>query len=149
MPTFFARRASFLGITIISLLGCRSTSQSRGASDAPASTAAAASSTRLDSPRPEQNANPRRFASYEEAMTEVRRTYDCEVLEVSRSSVVYGAEYCDAGRAQGYLIVNLRGREYIHAGVPEGIWEEFRDAESMGSYYSSNLRGQYRLALAR
>lgn len=82
-------------------------------------------------------------------MTEVRRTYDCEVLEVSRSSVVYGAEYCDAGRAQGYLIVNLRGREYIHAGVPEGIWEEFRDAESMGSYYSSNLRGQYRLALAR
>jgi hypothetical protein len=81
-------------------------------------------------------------------MRVVRSTYDCEVEDISRSSVVFGAEFCDAGDRQGYLIVNLRGREYIHAGVPEDVWEEFRDAESMGSYYASNLRGHYRLTLA-
>jgi hypothetical protein len=81
-------------------------------------------------------------------MRQVRSTYDCDVQEVSRSSVVYRVEYCEAGHEQGYLIVNLRGREYIHAGVPESVWEEFRDAESMGSYYASNLRGHYRLELA-
>jgi hypothetical protein len=149
MIALFDRRAPMLGVIVAVVLGCQSTSHTRGVPNSAGSTPVASSSTSSASPGAVRDASLPRFSSYEEALREVRRAYECEVEEVSRSSVVYGAEYCNAGRGQGYLIVNLKGREYIHAGVPEEVWEEFRDAESMGSYYASNLRGHYRLTLAR
>jgi hypothetical protein len=88
------------------------------------------------------------FTSYGEAVRIVRRTLTCDARDVTRSSVVFAAEYCSAGNGEGYMIVNLQGREYIHAGVPKHVWDDFQRAGSMGNYYATNLRGRYRLNLA-
>jgi hypothetical protein len=137
-----SRAALCVGI-VAGLFGCGSASNG-GKAGSPA----VGTSTTLEHARASQYDIRAHFASYEQALRVVRSTYDCDVEEVSRSSVVFGAEYCDEGNGQGYLIVNLRGREYIHAGVPAEIWEEFRGAESMGNYYAAHLRGRYRLTLA-
>jgi hypothetical protein len=50
---------------------------------------------------------------------------------------------------RGYLILGMRGRPYIFAGVPPGVWEGFKNAPSLGRYYNQQIRGRYRLDLER
>ena len=67
---------------------------------------------------------------------------------MSGSSVIRDAQYCTRGaRGEGYLIVNLKGRSYIHAGIPIDVWLAFKSAESAGRFYIDNIRGRYRLKL--
>lgn len=35
------------------------------------------------------------------------------------------------------------GRTYIHHDVPEEVFKDLLDAPSAGSYYASNVKGQY------
>ncbi len=41
----------------------------------------------------------------------------------------------------------MRGRPYIFDGIPPHVWQEFKDAPSLGRYYNENIRGRYRLNL--
>lgn len=42
------------------------------------------------------------------------------------------------------LIITIKGnREYVHENVPEGIWNEFKKAESKGKFYTMNIKGKY------
>ena len=109
-------------------------------------TGTAATSARQSTSDPLNEAAPT-FASYEDAMMYARRG-NCEDADMTNSSVVREAQYCTrGGRANGYLIVNLNGRLYIHAGVPVDVWSAFKSAESSGRFYNSNIRGRYRLNL--
>jgi hypothetical protein len=144
MRNRFGTRTTLAAAFIGARLSCRSGTKDQ---EVPATTSAPSAPDVSAVPASSRVDNQTRFTSYAEAVRIVRSIYDCDVEDVNRSTLVYGAEYCDAGGAHGYLIVNLRGREYIHAGVPRQVWEEFRDAESMGSYYASHLRGHYRLTL--
>lgn len=36
------------------------------------------------------------------------------------------------------------GRTYTHPGVPESVFEDFISAPSAGSFYGSQIKGQYR-----
>jgi len=86
------------------------------------------------------------FTSYDEAIGCVRSHYPGESIDTRRSSWITSAEYFPA-EGRGYLILGMRGRPYIFAGVPPQVWQEFKDAPSLGSYYNQNIRGQYRLNL--
>lgn len=35
-----------------------------------------------------------------------------------------------------HMIASLNGKEYIHSNVPNSIWHEFINADSIGSYYN-------------
>jgi hypothetical protein len=89
------------------------------------------------------------FATYEEAIDWVRNTSGlfCESTDTERSSWINSAEFCSDGSGTGYVIVGLRGKEYIHAGVPESVWRDFTGAPSLGRFYDYNIRGRYRLEL--
>lgn len=87
-----------------------------------------------------------KFSSDREATSYVRRTYQGERTNTSRSSWITNAEYFDA-KGRGYLILGMGSRDYIFEGVPPAVWEEFKRAPSPGSYYNSHIRGRYSLEL--
>ena len=87
-----------------------------------------------------------KFQTYDEATEYVRRTYPRESIDTSRSSWITGAEYYEA-EGRGYLILGMKGRDYIFAGVPRDVWEGFKSAPSLGKYYNSEIRGRYRFDL--
>ena len=133
--------------TALTLLGC-------AGPDNPASREPSPATPQQSPPRdrPEARASTPdtaapRFGTYDEAMAFVRRTYDAERIDTSRSSWITGAEYYDA-EGHGYLILGMKGKDYIFERVPRGVWEEFKIATSMGSYYNASIRGQYGLTLA-
>jgi hypothetical protein len=89
------------------------------------------------------------FATYTEAVDWVRNSsgLSCESADTERSSWINSAEFCSDGSGTGYAIFELRGKEYIHASVPESIWLDFTQAPSLGQFYDYNIRGRYRLQL--
>ena len=89
----------------------------------------------------------RTFGTYDEAMAYARGG-ECESASMSRSTWIRGAEFCHRGTlGTGSLLVNLKGRWYIHEDVPNDVWREFRDAESPGGYHNRSSRRKYRLTL--
>lgn len=86
------------------------------------------------------------FSNYAAAMAAVRQKYRAEGADTSRSSWVTSAEYFDAGGC-GYLILGMNGRPYIFAGVPRVVWDGFRTAPSIGTYYNRFIKGRYRFRL--
>jgi len=99
----------------------------------------------VEDPLPQSSADPE-FETYVEATDYVRRTYSGESIDTSRSSWITSAEYFEAN-GRGYLILGMRGHEYIFAGVPSRVWEGFKAAPSFGQYYHAEIRGRYRLEL--
>ena len=65
----------------------------------------------------------------------------------SKSSWIYDAEYYSCDGNIGYLIIETKSKNYIHSGVPIGMWSEFKNADSFGKYYNRNLKGRFRLTL--
>jgi hypothetical protein len=91
------------------------------------------------------------FISYQEAINWVQRNpaFRHDYVDTARSSFIRGAHFYTDGAGYGYLILNLNGQSYIHDGVPNQIWQEFRIAESFGSYYNAKIKGRYPLWLAK
>ena len=40
----------------------------------------------------------------------------------------------------GHLIICMKGKEYAFANVDEALWEDFKNAESKGSFYNNEMR---------
>lgn len=48
------------------------------------------------------------------------------------------------GYESGTLHVRFKGgATYAYSGVPFGIWEDFRDSVSKGSYFAAYIKNQY------
>lgn len=89
------------------------------------------------------------FTSYEEAITWVRANDDLskDSVDTSKSSWIRAAEYYTDGSGYGFLILNMKGKEYIWEGVPINIWTGFKNADSFGKYYHQFIKGNYYLEL--
>ncbi|MDQ6845948.1 MAG: KTSC domain-containing protein, partial [Bacteroidota bacterium] len=87
------------------------------------------------------------FISYEDAVNQIRNN-DFKISEsvnTSKSSWVRGAHFYSCDGVLGYFIIQLDNREYIHANMPIGIWQQFTNANSFGSFYDRNIKGRYQL----
>jgi len=89
------------------------------------------------------------FTSYDQAQTWVRTNpnFTKDSVDTSKSSWIRGAEYYTDGSGTGYLILNMKGKEYIWEGVPLNIWEGFKEADSFGKYYHNYIKGRFILEL--
>ena len=89
------------------------------------------------------------FESYPEAKSIVTKTNFniSEELDTSKSSWLRSASYFSCDKQTGYLIIYTDKKSYIHANVPLRTWQSFKNAESFGSFYSKNIRGNYKLKL--
>lgn len=94
---------------------------------------------------------PNKFKSYANALQQVRNTkfVYSDKLNTSGSSFITGANYYSCDGKSGYLIIGLNNKDYIHQGLPKQIWLSFKKAESLGSFYSKNIRYRYRLIVVQ
>lgn len=94
----------------------------------------------------ESGSHQESFSSYEEAINYVQTNEDLTHLTVDtgKSSWVQSADfYYYPGDTSGYAIFELSNRLYIHEGVPLEIWQGFTHADSFGTFYNQNLKGNY------
>lgn len=63
-----------------------------------------------------------------------------EALDPLSSSFIDNAWY---SREDQYLVVVLNGVGYQHCSIDSATWDQFASAESKGSFYSRNIRGQF------
>jgi hypothetical protein len=91
------------------------------------------------------------FSSYQEAINWVQgnSAFRHDYVDTAGSSFIRGAHFYTDGLGYGYLILNLNGRSYIHEGVPNQVWQEFKLAASFGSYYNLKIKGCFPLWLAK
>jgi len=89
------------------------------------------------------------FDSYEEAIIWVRANdnFTKDSVDTSKSSWIRAAEYYTDGSGYGFLILNMKGKEYIWEGVPIDIWAGFKNADSFGKYYHQHIKGNYYMEL--
>ena len=69
--------------------------------------------------------------------------------DVSNSSWITSAKYYSCDGLLGFFIINTGNRTYIHQDMPYEVWEKFKNSSSKGSFYSRNIRGNFRLKLNR
>ncbi|MGI5841250.1 MAG: KTSC domain-containing protein [Patescibacteria group bacterium] len=63
-----------------------------------------------------------------------------EKVHTSKSSFVNGVWYDSQNK---YMIINLNGKYYHYCGLPSSAWSSFKQASSFGTYYNSNIKGNY------
>lgn len=89
------------------------------------------------------------FSSYGDALRKVRSVDWAieESVNTSKSSWIRAASFYSCDGKSGYFIIKTDSKEYIHQGLPVGVWREFKTASSFGSYYTKNIKNKYRLRL--
>lgn len=92
---------------------------------------------------------PTKFSSYYEAVKIVRETNFKleESVNTEKSSWIKKASYYSCDGHSGFFILETGGKSYIHSGMPIEIWKDFKNAESLGSYYDKNIKHKYLLKL--
>ena len=93
------------------------------------------------------NDSPSKFNSYEQAISKIKSTKFTlsDNVNTSRSSVIENADYYSCDGKIGYLIIEIRNTEYIYQNVPISVWQEFKTADSFGSFYNRNIKNMYNL----
>lgn len=61
-------------------------------------------------------------------------------FNTTRSSLVEDAWY-DPGN--NYMIIDLNGTNYHYCGMPVQVWNNFKEASSLGTYYNASIKGNY------
>lgn len=90
------------------------------------------------------------FNAYNEAIAAVRNAHFRihETIDLPSSSWLTEANYYSCDGQAGYFIFRTNAdREYIHKDMPIEIWNQFKNAESKGSYYVHNIKHKYQLFL--
>lgn len=93
---------------------------------------------------------PATFTSFQEAIYRVENASFVfeDHIETSTSSWIQSASYFSCNSETGYFIFRTNnGRQYIHDKMPIGIWRQFKNASSFGSFYNSNIKGRYTMQL--
>ena len=92
---------------------------------------------------------PTTYSNYNKAIS-IIKTASFKIKEsanTSKSSWIRGATYYSCDGDIGYLIVSTYTGYYIHSGVPIQIWQDFKRANSFGSYYDRDIKGRYHFYL--
>ena len=87
--------------------------------------------------------NNLKFQTFDEAKNWVKNNYKCESVDTSQKSSWIRAIHYFYADGQGFLIINMKEKEYIFKGVPKYLWEEFKVAPSYGKFYHQFIKGKY------
>lgn len=92
---------------------------------------------------------PKTYNSYTEAISKVKSAKFSFVdnVNTSSSSFITGASYYSCDGITGFMIIGLNNKQYIHKDLPMKVWLSFKNSESLGSFYSRNIRYRYRLSI--
>lgn len=92
---------------------------------------------------------PNSFSNYDQAKEIVLNSNFkiTDKADVSGSSWITSAKYFSCDGLIGYFVIEIGNKTYIHQDLPFEVWENFKNADSKGSFYSRNIRGNYQLKL--
>jgi hypothetical protein len=92
---------------------------------------------------------PNSFSNYDQAKEIVLSSNFklTDIADVSGSSWITSAKYFSCDGLSGFFVIETGNRTYIHQDMPYEVWGNFKNADSKGSFYSRNIRGNYRLKL--
>ncbi len=61
-----------------------------------------------------------------------------EKVETPDSSFINYLIYYSSSK---HLIICMNGKDYVFANIPSSLWKEFKSADSVGTFYTQNIRG--------
>jgi phosphatidylserine/phosphatidylglycerophosphate/cardiolipin synthase-like enzyme len=77
-----------------------------------------------------------------EGQTDARFVDDA--FDTSKSSWIDSARYIhDTETGAGYLVLGIKGEKATYVDVPAGVWEGFKQAESLGQFFTKEIKGKY------
>ncbi|UBB90897.1 hypothetical protein J4771_06030 [Candidatus Kaistella beijingensis] len=97
---------------------------------------------------------PNEFNSYIEAK-QIVRSADLSIQEEaetdgrSANNWIREAKYYANNKNSGYLIINMKGKDYIFDELPYNVWEKFKNEDDLGKAYHQMIKGKYNLKLKR
>jgi uncharacterized protein with PQ loop repeat len=92
---------------------------------------------------------PVHFDTYKQAILFIKvTTFKVkDAANTSISSWIRSASYYSCNGTTGYFIFKTDSNEYIHSNVPLTLWNQFKRASSLGSFYNMNIKGRYKFNL--
>ncbi len=96
-----------------------------------------------------QNSNcdklPTQFSSYDEAKSKIQGFYFKiqEEANTSNSSWIKGASFYSCDGTSGYFLLQTDKKEYLYSDMPYSVWTEFKNAESLGTFYNKKIKHNY------
>lgn len=89
------------------------------------------------------------FSSYSDAINIIESTKFTltDNANTTYSSWIRGASFHSCDKSFGYFIVKTDKNIYIHKDLPTSVWNNFKNASSLGSYYNNNIKNRYQLNL--
>lgn len=92
---------------------------------------------------------PKHYNNYNEAIKIIKNAKFSIVdyVNTDRSSFIRGASYYSCDKNYGFMIVGIGNKQYLYNGVPYSVWQQFKQANSFGSFYDTYIKGRYRFAL--
>jgi len=92
---------------------------------------------------------PSQFSSYSQAVNEVKSTNFTieENVKTNISSWIKNISFYSCDSKIGFLLVETKSEEYIYQNVPISVWEQFKKADSFGTFYNRYIKGNYHLEM--
>ncbi len=87
------------------------------------------------------------FSTYKEVLTTINKTSFKieESVNTSKSSWIRKARYYSCDNITGFFVLKTDKKNYVFENVPISVWKRFKNADSFGKFYSSNIRNKYHL----
>ena len=98
--------------------------------------------TDKNNPYRAQGSATKTVAKKTETKSEAKEEESTQTIDTTYSSMFSGASY-----ANGVLTLKFRGsgKTYTY-NVPESVWEDMKNADSLGNFYNSRIKGKYSAA---
>jgi hypothetical protein len=89
------------------------------------------------------------FKSFDEAKELIQKAKFLlsETLNAERSSWIKSGKYFSCDSKVGFFLYKTDKETYIHQNVPIEVWNELKQASSIGSYYNRNIKHKYQLSI--
>lgn len=97
---------------------------------------------------------PKEFNSYAEAQyivqsADLRIQEEAETDGRSKNNWIREAKYFADDKNSGYLIINMKGKDYIFDEISYNVWKAFKNEDDLGKAYHQMIKGKYNLKLKR
>ncbi len=92
---------------------------------------------------------PSQFSSFSQAVNKVKSANFTikEKVKKTKSSWIKSISFYNCNSEKGFLLVETQSEEYIYQNVPISVWEQFKNADSFGSFYNRHIKGNYHLEM--
>lgn len=72
-----------------------------------------------------------------------------EMLNTDKSSWIKSATFYSCDLKVGYFLYRTKKSTYIHKDMPIELWNELKEAKSIGAFYNKNIKKKFQLIIPK